>query len=63
VRIKPSASPAAIRRAVERVIADPKYHQSALRLRDNIDTEVRTSDVAVEIERTVLHPADQRLTV
>jgi MGT family glycosyltransferase len=63
VRIKPSASPATIRRAVERVIADPKYHQSALRLRDNIDTEVRTSDVAVEIERTVLHPADQRLTV
>jgi MGT family glycosyltransferase len=59
VRIKPSASTDAIRRAVERVIADPKYHQSALRLRDDIDTELRASDVAAEIERTVLRPADQ----
>jgi UDP:flavonoid glycosyltransferase YjiC (YdhE family) len=59
VRIKPSASTDAIRRAVERVIADLKYHQSALRLRDDIDTEVRASDVAAEIERTVLRPADQ----
>jgi MGT family glycosyltransferase len=62
IRLKPSASPAIIRRAVERVIADPKYHQSALRLREDIGAEVRASDVAAEIER-VLRPADHQLTV
>jgi MGT family glycosyltransferase len=63
VRIKPSASPAAIRRAVERVIANPKYHQAALHLRNDIDQEVRTSDVAAEIERVVSRRADEPLAV
>jgi MGT family glycosyltransferase len=63
VRIKPSASPGAIRRAVEQVIADSKYHQAALRLRNDIDIEVRTSDVAAEIERIASRRAGQPLTV
>src|SRR5262249_13345477 len=63
VRIKPSAPPAAIRRAVERVIGDSKYHQAALQLRNDIDRDVGADDVVAEIERVASRRADEPLTV
>ena len=53
VRIKPGASPAVIRQAVERVLNDPRYRAGAGRLQQEIASEVRSNDVAAEIESAV----------
>jgi MGT family glycosyltransferase len=50
VRIRPGASPESIRQAVERVLNDPRYRAGARRLQEAITAEVRTNDVATEIE-------------
>lgn len=53
VRIKPSASPVAIRHAVARVLDDPRYRADAKRLKEEIAAEVQSNDVASAIERDV----------
>jgi MGT family glycosyltransferase len=50
VRLKPSASPAAIRRAVESVLAAPRFKEAALRLQHDIAVEVAANDVALDLE-------------
>ena len=53
VRIKPGATPAVIRGAVERVLGDPRFREAARRLQRDIAAEMRANDVAAEIEATI----------
>jgi MGT family glycosyltransferase len=50
LRLKPTASPGAIRRAVERVLTEPGFKQGAASLRDAIAKEIAAVDIASEIE-------------
>jgi len=50
VRLKPNAESAAIRRAVETVLSDPRYATSARRLADAIARDAQTIDPAALIE-------------
>ena len=50
VRIKPTASPASIRNAVETVLRDLQYAAGARALRDAIAREQRETDVASLLE-------------
>lgn len=59
VRIKPTASVTAIRRAVETVLRDPRYLAGARALRDTLEREAATNDAAGAIEQVSL-PASRR---
>src|SRR5262245_37463624 len=63
IRIKPTASVAAIRSAVERVLSEPQFREAASRLGQDITTEIKANDVAREIEGIVSHPSVVQLTV
>lgn len=54
VRLKPSASPDAIARAVSELLANDRYRANARRLRDAIAEELRQVDVAAELEQVGL---------
>jgi UDP:flavonoid glycosyltransferase YjiC (YdhE family) len=60
VRLKPAAPPRSIRQAVERVIGDPRYRTAARQLQTEIATEIRSNDVAAEIERVFTVRARER---
>jgi MGT family glycosyltransferase len=51
VRLKPSASPESITRAVRQVLDEPRFRAGARRLRDAIAEEQRHVDVVAELEK------------
>lgn len=67
VRLGRTASPAAIERAVQAVLADSRYAVAARRMRDILAEEQRAADVAAELERLVpaaprpRHPASEEV--
>jgi UDP:flavonoid glycosyltransferase YjiC (YdhE family) len=50
VQVSPKASPARIRRAVERVLGDPRYRNAAQRAAAAIERESSSADVVRELE-------------
>jgi UDP:flavonoid glycosyltransferase YjiC (YdhE family) len=50
IRLKPTATPTAIRRAVEEVLANDRYRSGALRLRDAIAAETAAIDLVSKVE-------------
>lgn len=56
VRLSPRASPAAIARAVQRVLAEDRFGAATRRLRDRIAEEQRHVDVVAELERVGSEP-------
>jgi len=50
VRIKPTASPAAIKKAVEKVLREPRFREGARALRDTMAAEAKTSDPIALVE-------------
>jgi UDP:flavonoid glycosyltransferase YjiC (YdhE family) len=51
IRIKPKSGPETIARAVTQVLRDDRYRTNARRLGDEMAGELRSVDVAVELER------------
>ncbi|MBK7862716.1 MAG: glycosyltransferase family 1 protein [Archangiaceae bacterium] len=54
LRLKPSASVSAIRRAVRRVLSEPSFRTAAQRLREAMAEERRHANVAAELEKVGL---------
>jgi UDP:flavonoid glycosyltransferase YjiC (YdhE family) len=61
VRLKPTARPAAIRRALEAVLREPSYRSAAQRLRDRIADEARRVDPVAVLEELV--PGARKVSV
>jgi UDP:flavonoid glycosyltransferase YjiC (YdhE family) len=64
VRIGSNASPAQIRRAVERILADPSFRASASQLATQLRTQVDAAETAVrELEATAAERQTTQITV